>query len=82
MVICPDWNEVKLLDLERVRGVMARAVVVDGRNIYPPDKLRSLGFEYYPMGRPTSLGEPELETPHPAPEDELVAARRGAPAAA
>jgi UDPglucose 6-dehydrogenase len=51
VVLVTEWNEFKLLDLERLRGVMRRPVVFDGRNIWPPERMRRLGFEYYSIGR-------------------------------
>ena len=46
-----EWNEFKLLNLERLREVMRRPLVFDGRNIYEPERMRRLGFEYYSIGR-------------------------------
>jgi UDPglucose 6-dehydrogenase len=51
LVVVTDWNEFKHLDLERVRNVMRRPVLIDGRNIYDPAFVRSLGFIYRGVGR-------------------------------
>jgi UDPglucose 6-dehydrogenase len=51
VVLVTEWNEFKLLDLERLRGVMRRPVVFDGRNIWQPDRMRRLGFDYHSIGR-------------------------------
>ncbi len=51
LVVCTEWNEFLQLDLERVRGLMARPVIVDGRNIYDPRKLLELGFSYMGFGQ-------------------------------
>jgi len=51
LAIVTEWNEFKLLNLERLRGVMRRPLVFDGRNIYEPERMRRLGFEYYSIGR-------------------------------
>jgi UDPglucose 6-dehydrogenase len=51
IAIVTDWNEFKLLNLERLRGVMRRPLVFDGRNIYEPERMRRLGFEYHSIGR-------------------------------
>ncbi|PYM13261.1 MAG: UDP-glucose 6-dehydrogenase [Candidatus Rokuibacteriota bacterium] len=50
-VLVTEWNEFKLLDLERLRDVMRRPVVFDGRNLWQPERMRRLGFEYYSVGR-------------------------------
>ncbi len=57
LVICTDWNEFKQLDLARVRARLARPIVVDGRNIYSPELMCSLGFVYRCIGRPEAAGE-------------------------
>jgi UDPglucose 6-dehydrogenase len=52
LVICTEWPEFRQLDLTVLRDRMAYPLVVDGRNIFDPDTMRSLGFAYYPTGRP------------------------------
>ena len=51
LVVVTEWNEFKHLDLERIRGLMKQPVLFDGRNIYEPEKMRSLGFTYCGFGR-------------------------------
>ncbi len=51
LAIVTEWNEFKLLNLERLRGVMRRPLIFDGRNIYEPERMRRLGFEYHSIGR-------------------------------
>jgi UDPglucose 6-dehydrogenase len=51
VAIVTEWNEFKLLNLERLRGLMRRPLVFDGRNIYEPERMRRLGFEYHSIGR-------------------------------
>jgi UDPglucose 6-dehydrogenase len=50
-VIVTEWNQFRMLDLERVRLAMRRPVMVDLRNVYEPDALRKAGFEYSSVGR-------------------------------
>lgn len=50
-LICTEWDAFKKLDWERVGKLMARRLVVDGRNICDPAAMRKLGFEYYSFGR-------------------------------
>ncbi len=52
LVVVTDWNEFKLLNLDKVKAVMNTPIIFDGRNIYSPEKLRKLGIEYYSIGRP------------------------------
>ena len=51
VVLVTEWNEFKFLNLERLRGVMRRALVFDGRNLWEPERMRRLGFEYHSVGR-------------------------------
>jgi UDPglucose 6-dehydrogenase len=51
VLIVTEWNEFKHLNLERLRDVMRRPLVFDGRNIYEPERMRRLGFEYHSVGR-------------------------------
>jgi UDPglucose 6-dehydrogenase len=51
VVVVTEWNEFKLLNLERLRQVMRRPIVFDGRNVYEPERMRRLGFEYHSVGR-------------------------------
>jgi UDPglucose 6-dehydrogenase len=55
VALVTEWNEFKFLNLERLRGVMRRPVVFDGRNIWEPERMRRLGFEYHSIGRKAVL---------------------------
>lgn len=52
LVICTEWDEFRQIDLGRVRKVLKRPIVIDGRNVYEPEAMRKLGFKYYSIGRP------------------------------
>lgn len=51
MLVLTPWNEFKQLDMKRIRRLMKRPIIIDGRNMYSPDEMRSLGFEYRGVGR-------------------------------
>jgi UDPglucose 6-dehydrogenase len=51
LVIATEWDEFRALDLERLRKLMKHPVIVDLRNIYPPDEINRLGFDYSCVGR-------------------------------
>jgi len=51
LLIITEWEEFKKLDLKKVKKLMANPIIVDGRNIFEPSQVKSLGFEYYPTGR-------------------------------
>ncbi|MGD2144194.1 MAG: nucleotide sugar dehydrogenase, partial [Anaerolineae bacterium] len=58
ILLVAEWNEFKQLDMERVRGLMREPVLLDGRNIYDPGRMRQLGFTYRGMGRGYNEGNP------------------------
>lgn len=51
LIIATEWNEFRQLDFRRLKKLMKRPVIVDGRNIYEPDELKELGFVYRGVGR-------------------------------
>ena len=51
VIVVTEWNEFKQLDMPRLKGVMRRPILIDGRNIYDPAKMRSFGFVYRGIGR-------------------------------
>jgi UDPglucose 6-dehydrogenase len=51
IALVTEWNEFKFLNLERVRNAMRRPVIFDGRNLWEPERMRRLGFEYHSVGR-------------------------------
>jgi UDPglucose 6-dehydrogenase len=50
-LVCTEWEIFKNLDWERAGKIMARKLVIDGRNLYSPSRMRDLGFEYHCFGR-------------------------------
>jgi len=51
LVVNTDWNEFKQLNMTRIRDSMRQPVIFDGRNIYDPQKMADLGFQYRGVGR-------------------------------
>ena len=51
LAIVTEWNEFREPDFEKMRRLMRAPVVFDGRNIYAPEQMRSLGFTYFSIGR-------------------------------
>ncbi len=51
LLVLTPWNEFKHLDMRRVLQTMRRPILIDGRNMYSPDELRAIGFEYRGVGR-------------------------------
>jgi len=51
LVLVTEWNQFRALDMKRIRDLMKTPKVADLRNIYEPDDMRELGFEYVGIGR-------------------------------
>ncbi len=51
LIICTEWDEFRRLDLEKIRSLMAQPIVLDGRNIFDPSKMKAMGFVYKSVGR-------------------------------
>src|SRR6185503_2694100 len=51
LVVVTDWNEYRHPDFARMKQLLRRPVVIDGRNLYDVEKMRALGFSYASIGR-------------------------------
>jgi UDPglucose 6-dehydrogenase len=51
LVVVTDWNAYRHPDFERIKSALKRPIIIDGRNLYDPAKMRSLGFTYRSIGR-------------------------------
>jgi UDPglucose 6-dehydrogenase len=49
--VCTEWDAYRSLDWQRAGNLMARRLVIDGRNLYSPARMREMGFEYFSFGR-------------------------------
>lgn len=52
-VLClvTEWDEFQRLDFKKVKRLMKKFVIVDGRNLFNPKELKKLGFNYTGIGR-------------------------------
>ena len=55
LVVATEWNEFRNPDFEVMRRLMRQPVVFDGRNVYDPTRMASLGFTYQGIGRAPTL---------------------------
>jgi UDPglucose 6-dehydrogenase len=51
LVFVTEWNQFRALDMARIRDLMKSPRIADLRNIYEPETMRELGFEYVGVGR-------------------------------
>ena len=52
LLLVTEWNEFRRPDFEKMKRLMKRAVIFDGRNQYEVERMGRRGFEYFCMGRP------------------------------
>jgi UDPglucose 6-dehydrogenase len=50
LAVATEWDEFRALDLERIRGLLRRPIVFDGRRIYSAERMAELGFRYICVG--------------------------------
>jgi UDPglucose 6-dehydrogenase len=51
LVFVTEWNQFRALDMRRIRDLMRTPRIADLRNIYEPEDMRDVGFEYVGVGR-------------------------------
>jgi UDPglucose 6-dehydrogenase len=51
LLIVTEWNEFRRPDFARMKQLLRRPIIFDGRNLYEPDVMREHGFTYLPIGR-------------------------------
>jgi UDPglucose 6-dehydrogenase len=51
LVLATEWNEFRVLDLDRLRELLGAPIIVDLRNVWDPAKVKEKGFTYHGIGR-------------------------------
>jgi UDPglucose 6-dehydrogenase len=59
LVIVTEWKEFRSPDFASIRSRLKRPLVFDGRNLYDPKAIQSVGMEYFAMGRSPMDAEPK-----------------------
>ncbi|KAB2963305.1 MAG: UDP-glucose/GDP-mannose dehydrogenase family protein [Thermoanaerobaculia bacterium] len=52
VIIATEWNQFRALELDRLRRLLARPLLIDLRNLYAPDRVAAAGLRYVSVGRP------------------------------
>jgi UDPglucose 6-dehydrogenase len=55
LVIVTEWNVFRSPDFDHIKASLSHPVIFDGRNLYDPARIRSLGFDYFAIGRGDSI---------------------------
>lgn len=51
LVLVTEWNEFRRPDFKRIRQMLRKPVVFDGRNVFNPERMRAMGYQYHCIGR-------------------------------
>ena len=51
LLIATDWDEFKKVDFEKIKELLKEPNIIDGQNIYHPEKMKEMGFNYVCVGR-------------------------------
>ncbi len=51
LLVMTEWLQYRRPDWSAVRELLAEQIIFDGRNLFDPDEMEKMGFEYYPVGR-------------------------------
>lgn len=51
LILLTEWNEFRRPDMEKVKDLLKKPIIFDGRNIYNAKRLKECGFEYYQIGK-------------------------------
>ena len=54
LILVTEWSEFRLPNFRVMEKLLKNKMIFDGRNIYDPEELAELGFEYYAIGRKTN----------------------------
>jgi UDPglucose 6-dehydrogenase len=68
IVIATEWDEFRKLDWDELKRIVARPLVVDGRNMFKPAEIAARGFTYISIGRQSASDDDQVHPPHPAPD--------------
>lgn len=52
LIICTEWSEFRVSDLEHFKNYMEKPIIFDGRNLYDLEKANKAGWTYISVGRP------------------------------
>ncbi len=51
LAVITDWSEYRNPDFDRIKDLLRQPLIVDGRNLYKPTRMKETGFRYIPLGR-------------------------------
>lgn len=52
LLVVTEWNEFRRPNFDRIKELLRQPVIIDGRNLYDPARMKNHGFIYHSIGRP------------------------------
>lgn len=60
LVICTEWKQFRTVDFKWLKEQLKNPIIVDGRNVFNPQDVKSAGLKYFGIGRGDSLNTSQL----------------------
>jgi UDPglucose 6-dehydrogenase len=54
LILITEWNQIRRLDLQRVKNLLAEPIFFDLRNVYESDEVKKYGIDYIGVGVPSN----------------------------
>ncbi|MGA2505658.1 MAG: UDP-glucose/GDP-mannose dehydrogenase family protein [Anaerolineales bacterium] len=54
LLLATEWNEFKQIDFGQIKNLLRNPIILDGRNLWDSEHLKSIGFTYIGIGRATA----------------------------
>ncbi len=51
LLVVTEWPEFRTPEFDKISSLLKNKVIFDGRNVFEPDQMQELGFDYYSIGR-------------------------------
>ncbi len=64
LLLLTDWNDYLAPDFDALQAALRRPMIFDGRNLYVPEQMRGLGFDYISIGRPAQWAAEAVDSVH------------------
>ena len=59
LVICTEWQNFRAPDFDLIKSALNTAVIIDGRNLFEPERMHAQDIAYYAIGRGLSVTSAE-----------------------
>ncbi|MFC1632033.1 UDP-glucose dehydrogenase family protein [Candidatus Omnitrophota bacterium] len=51
LVVITEWEQFKRIDFKKIKQLLKQPIIIDGRNLFDPGKMKKMGFHYLSIGR-------------------------------